>query len=256
VNAADQALARVLQRGSWTPVDRFNAADRWHAGGIEEGSAHEFDVLAGSTAHGRLQLALAGEHNRSNAIAAIAAADGAGIAPERSIGALRAVSGVRRRLEVAGEAFGVTVYDDFAHHPTAIEATLQGLRRRIGQASRGSAGAASRLVAVFEPRSNTMRLGSMRQALVDSLKLADRVFCYAPREGRRAVAWDASEALRELDGAVVADDLDQLAARVAEAAQSGDHVVVMSNGGFGGMPQRILDGLSRRARPLAASSGG
>jgi UDP-N-acetylmuramate: L-alanyl-gamma-D-glutamyl-meso-diaminopimelate ligase len=96
----------------------------------------------------------------------------------------------------------------------------------------------------------------MRQALVDSLKLADRVFCYAPREGRRAVAWDACEALRELDGAMVADDLDQLASRVAEAAQPGDHVVVMSNGGFGGMPQRILDGLSRRAQPLAASSGG
>jgi UDP-N-acetylmuramate: L-alanyl-gamma-D-glutamyl-meso-diaminopimelate ligase len=256
VNAADQALARVLQRGCWSPVDRFNTADGWHAAGIEEGRAHEFDVLAGSTPHGRLRLALAGEHNRCNAIAAIAAAAAAGIAPERSIEALSAFSGVRRRLEVAGEVFGVTVYDDFAHHPTAIEATLKAMQRRIGQPGRSSPGAASRLLAVFEPRSNTMRLGSMRQALVDSLKLADRVFCYAPREGRRAVAWDASEALRELDGAMVADDLDQLASRVAEAAQPGDHVVVMSNGGFGGMPQRILDGLSRRAQPLAASSGG
>jgi UDP-N-acetylmuramate: L-alanyl-gamma-D-glutamyl-meso-diaminopimelate ligase len=96
----------------------------------------------------------------------------------------------------------------------------------------------------------------MRQALVDSLRLADRVFCYAPREGRRAVAWDAAEALRELDGAVVADDLDLLASQVAEAARPGDHVVVMSNGGFGGMPQRILDRLARRAQPLGAGRGG
>jgi UDP-N-acetylmuramate: L-alanyl-gamma-D-glutamyl-meso-diaminopimelate ligase len=256
VNAADDALARVLQRGCWSPVDRFNAQDGWHASGIEEGRVHEFDVVAGPTRHGRLQLPLAGEHNRCNAVAAIAAASAAGIAPARAIEALRAFSGVRRRLEVAGEAFGVTVYDDFAHHPSAIEATLQGLRRRIGHSGQGSPGAAPRLLAVFEPRSNTMRLGSMRQALVDSLRLADRAFCYAPREGRRAVAWDAAEALRELDGAVVAEDLDLLASQVAEAAHPGDHVVVMSNGGFGGMPQRILDRLARRAQPLAAASGG
>ena len=256
VNASDDALARVLQRGCWSPVDRFNAQDGWHAAGIEEGRVHEFDVVAGSTRHGRLQLPSAGEHNRCNAVAAIAAASAAGIAPERAIEALRAFAGVRRRLEVAGEAFGVTVYDDFAHHPSAIEATLQGLRRRIAHPGQGSPGAAPRLLAVFEPRSNTMRLGSMRQALVDSLRLADRAFCYAPREGRRAVAWDAAEALRELDGAVVAEDLDLLASQVAQAAYPGDHVVVMSNGGFGGMPQRILDRLARRAEPLAAASGG
>jgi UDP-N-acetylmuramate: L-alanyl-gamma-D-glutamyl-meso-diaminopimelate ligase len=256
VNAADEALERVLKRGCWTPLERFNAQDGWHAAAIEEGSVHEFDVLAGATLHGRLRLPLAGGHNRCNALAAVAAASAAGIAPERAVEALWAFSGVRRRLEVAGEASGVTVYDDFAHHPSAIEATLQGLRRRAALSEQGSAGAASRLLAVFEPRSNTMRLGSMRQALVDSLRLADRVFCYAPREGRRAVAWDAAEALRELDGAVVADDLDLLASQVAEAARPGDHVVVMSNGGFGGMPQRILDRLARRAQPLGAGRGG
>lgn len=240
VNGADAALSRVLQRGCWSAVDRFNVPDGWHAERIEEGRVHEFDIRDATTGHGRVQLPLSGEHNRSNALAAIAAASAAGIAPERAILALRAFSGVRRRLEVAGEAFGVTVYDDFAHHPSAIEATLKGLRRRIGDA------AASRLIAVFEPRSNTMRLGSMRQALVDSLRLADRVFCYAPREGRRAVAWDAGEALRELDGACVADDLDALASQVSQASRPGDHVVVMSNGGFGGMPRRILDRLARR----------
>jgi len=246
VNGADAALARVLERGCWSAVDRFNVPDGWHAGRVEEGRVHAFDVVAGSTAHGRLELPLAGEHNRCNALAAIAAAAAIGIAPGRAIEALRAFSGVRRRLEVAGEAFGVTVYDDFAHHPTAIETTLQGLRRRMAG---GSAGGAARLLAVFEPRSNTMRLGSMRQPLVDSLRLADRVFCYAPREGRRAVAWDASEALSAVQGAVVADDLDVLASQVAQAAHPGDQVVVMSNGGFGGMPRRILDLLARRTPP-------
>ena len=251
VNGADAALARVLQRGCWSPVDWFNQPDGWHAAGVEEGGAHEFDVVAGSTVHGRLRLELAGEHNRCNALAAIAAAAAAGVDPVRAIEALCAFSGVRRRLEVAGQASGVTVYDDFAHHPSAITATLQGLRRRLA-----SPGVASRLLAVFEPRSNTMRLGSMRQPLIDSLRLADRVFCYAPREGRRAVAWDAAEALREVDGASVVQDLDLLAAQVAEAARPGDHVVVMSNGGFGGMPHRILDQLARRAGPPTAGDAG
>jgi UDP-N-acetylmuramate: L-alanyl-gamma-D-glutamyl-meso-diaminopimelate ligase len=246
LNGADGALARVLERGCWTAVDRFNARDGWNADRIEEGRVHQFDVRAGSIVYGRLELPQAGGHNRCNALAAIAAASAAGIAPERAIEALRAFSGVRRRLEVAGEALGVTVYDDFAHHPSAIEATLQGLRRRISAPAAQSPPVPARLLAVFEPRSNTMRLGSMRQALVDSLRLADRVFCYAPREGRRAVAWDAAEALHGLEGAVVADDLDVLASQVVEAARAGDHVVVMSNGGFGGMPQRILDRLARR----------
>jgi UDP-N-acetylmuramate: L-alanyl-gamma-D-glutamyl-meso-diaminopimelate ligase len=251
VNGADPALARVLERGCWSAVDRFNVPDGWHAGRVQEGRVHEFDVLAGPTVHGRLQLPLAGEHNRCNALAAIGAAVAAGVAPDRAIEALRAFSGVRRRLELAGEAFGVTVYDDFAHHPTAIETTLQGLRRRMAPSTGGSAPGSPRMLAVFEPRSNTMRLGSMRQALIDSLRLADRVFCYAPREGRRAVAWDAAEALGAVKGAVVADDLDLLASQVAEAARPGDQVVVMSNGGFGGMPQRILDRLARRGEPAA-----
>ena len=252
VNGADAALTRVLQRGCWSQVDRFNDPEGWHAARIEEGRLHEFDVMVGSTVHGRVRLALAGEHNRCNALAAIAAASAAGVEPGRAIEALGTFAGVRRRLEVAGEAFGVTVYDDFAHHPSAIAATLQGLRRRVDS----TPAAASRVVAVFEPRSNTMRLGSMRQPLVDSLRLADRVFCYAPREGRRAVAWDAAEVLRELESACVVQDLDLLAAQVAEAVRPGDHVVVMSNGGFGGMPHRILDQLARRAGPPAVGNGG
>jgi UDP-N-acetylmuramate: L-alanyl-gamma-D-glutamyl-meso-diaminopimelate ligase len=238
VNRSDPALARVLERGCWSAVDGFDHESGWHAARIAEERVHEFDVHDGPIVHGRLRLAMPGQHNRSNALAAIAAASAAGVAPTRAIEALQAFSGVRRRLEARGVAGGVTVYDDFAHHPTAIAATLQGLRRRVG----------SRVLAVFEPRSNTMRLGSMRQALVDSLRLADRVFCYAPRQGRHAVAWDADEALREVGGASVAQDLDSLAVQVAHAAHAGDHVVVMSNGAFGGMPQKILDELARRAR--------
>jgi len=252
VNGADPALARVLQRGCWTPVDWFNVADGWHAGAIEEAGQHEFDARIGATVHGRVRLGLAGAHNRCNALAALAAASAAAVAPAVAIEALQAFSGVRRRLEVAGTAFGVTVYDDFAHHPSAIAATLQGLRRRLAAAPSGQ----SRLLAVFEPRSNTMRLGAMRQALIDSLRLADRVFCYAPRQGRHAVAWDAAETLAAVDGASVAEDLESLAAQVAQAACPGDHVVVMSNGGFGGMPLRILGELTRRERPPAARGHG
>jgi len=249
VNGDDAALARVLQRGCWSAVEHFNTEDGWHAARVEEAGAHEFDVLTGSTVHGRLRLALPGEYNRCNAFAAIAAAAAAGVAPSRALEALRTFSGVRRRLEVVGRAGGVTVYDDFAHHPTAIEATLHGLRRSAAIAP------GARLLAVFEPRSNTMRMGSMRPALVQSLRLADRVFCYAPRGGQRAVGWDAGEALRELDGAVAAEDLDVLAARVAETVRAGDHVVVMSNGGFGGMPRRILDRLVRREAQATLAAG-
>jgi UDP-N-acetylmuramate: L-alanyl-gamma-D-glutamyl-meso-diaminopimelate ligase len=243
VNGADAALARVLQRGCWTDVERFDDPSGWHTGNVEEARWHEFDVRAGAVVHGRLRLALPGRHNRSNALAAIAAAASAGVAPEQAIRALHAFRGVRRRLEVAGQAGGVTVYDDFAHHPTAIAATLQALRKQVS----------ARVLAVLEPRSNTMRAGSMRQALVDSLRMADRVFCYAPREGRHALAWEAQAALREVSGAVVVDDLGLLAVQVAQAARPGDHVVVMSNGGFGGMPHRILDELTRRQSRAGAS---
>ena len=249
VNGSDPALARVLQKGCWSAVERFNVADGWHAAGIEETERHEFDVRMGASIHGRLRLRQPGEHNRSNALAAVAAAAAVSVAPAQGIEALRSFAGVRRRLEVAGSAFGVTVYDDFAHHPSAIAATLTGLRRRVG----ATPSAAGRLLAVFEPRSNTMRLGSMRQALIDSLRLADRVYCYAPRQGRHAVAWDAAEALAALDGALVADDIESLAAQVAQAARRGDHVVVMSNGGFGGMPSKILAGLAARERPPAGA---
>ena len=230
VNGSDAALARVLQRGCWTPLEHFDDAAGWHVDRVDEAGVNEFDVMRGGQPQGRLALALPGRHNRSNALAAIAAAGAAGVAPAQAIEALRSFAGVRRRLEACGTVGAVTVHDDFAHHPTAICATLDAVRRRF----------AGRVLAVLEPRSNTMKLGSMRTALVESLAGADSVFCYAPTAGRHALAWDAHEALRGLAQVAIAADLDELARQVAQAARPGDQVVVMSNGGFGGMPQRIL----------------
>jgi len=244
VNGADAALANVLERGCWTGRDLFDVASGWH--GVDlDGDAGRFEVRCGDRVHGSLMLAQPGLHNRSNALAAIAAAAAVGVEPSRAIEALAGFGGVRRRCEVRGTVRSVTVYDDFAHHPTAILATLRALRR----------GAPGRLLAVFEPRSNTMRLGSMRQPLVDSLKAADAVFCYAPNQGRHALAWDAREALASLGGVVVGDDLQELARAVAREARSADRVVVMSNGGFGGMPGRILDELAAGPAQATGEAG-
>jgi UDP-N-acetylmuramate: L-alanyl-gamma-D-glutamyl-meso-diaminopimelate ligase len=242
VPGGDAALARVLERGCWTPVDRFDDPSGWQAAGVDEAGRNEFDVVQAGRTHGRLALAPAGRHNRSNALAAIAAACAAGVPAAQAIEALRTFTGVRRRLELCGSAGGVAVYDDFAHHPTAIATTIEAVRRR----------AHGRVLAVFEPRSATMRLGSMRGALVDSLRAADAVFCYAPGEGRHALAWDAAQALKDLPAVTVAAELDGLAREVAAAARPGDQVVVMSNGGFGAMPRRILAQLAGAAAPLRA----
>jgi UDP-N-acetylmuramate: L-alanyl-gamma-D-glutamyl-meso-diaminopimelate ligase len=173
-----------------------------------------------------------GEHNRMNAIACIAAARHVGVAPCIAIEALSEFKNVKRRMEVRGVVNNITVYDDFAHHPTAIETTLAGLRRKLDAAS-GDA----KIIAVLEPRSNTMKLGVMKAALPACLKDADLVFCYGANLG-----WDAAEVLKPLgQKAQSFDDLDKLVQAIAKAANSGDHILVMSNGGFGGVHQKILD---------------
>ena len=236
VNGADAALARVLARGCWSQLERFDVDDGWHARDVDEGASHSFEVACGGQAFGRLALPLAGAHNRANALAAIAAARHAGVAPAVAIEALARFGGVKRRLEVRGVARGVTVYDDFAHHPTAIEATVAGLRRRIGRA---------RILAVLEPRSNTMKLGTMSARLPDSLRDADLVFCYGERSGKNALGWDLAQALAPLGACARSfDDLQALVAAVAAAARAGDHVLVMSNGGFGGVHGRLLQALA------------
>ncbi len=236
VNARDEALARVLARGCWSEVLRFGAR-REEPGVLRaRGDADDFDVLRGSLRLGHVAWSLLGEHNQLNALAAIGAAEHVGVAPEEAAAALSAFPGVRRRLERRGEAGGVVVYDDFAHHPTAIRTTLDGLRRKLGPA---------RIVAVLEPRSNTMKRGDMAAQLPWALEEADLVFCHAPP----TLGWDVATVLSPLgDIAAVAPDVDRLVALVTRAARPGDHVVCMSNGGFGGIHAKLLAALAA-ARP-------
>jgi UDP-N-acetylmuramate: L-alanyl-gamma-D-glutamyl-meso-diaminopimelate ligase len=227
-NGADAALARVLARGCWSELERFDVADGWSS---RPAGGESFDVLWQGAAAGRVERTMTGDHNRSNALAAIAAARHVGVEPRVAIEALGRFGGVKRRMETRGVVRGVTVYDDFAHHPTAIRATLEGLRRKVGGA---------RILAVLEPRSNTMKLGVMKEALPDSLDGAERVFCYTENLG-----WDVSAALAPLGRrAECHADLETLVQAIAREARSGDHILVMSNGGFGGIHQQLLDRLA------------
>ncbi|HUQ26202.1 MAG TPA: UDP-N-acetylmuramate:L-alanyl-gamma-D-glutamyl-meso-diaminopimelate ligase, partial [Burkholderiales bacterium] len=231
VNGEDQALGRVLKAGVWSPVEYFGGAGDWQAG--EPDAQGGFEVAWQGRALGRVQWSQLGAHNRWNALAALAAARHAGVEPAKGIGALSEFSGVRRRMQVRGEAGGVTVYDDFAHHPTAIRTTLEGLRRRIGGA---------RILAVLEPRSNTMKRGVLKDALPASLADADRTFVYTAGLG-----WDADTLFASMgERARCIDDLQILVSAVATEARPGDHVLVMSNGGFGGIHEKLLDRLSAR----------
>ena len=226
-NGADPALARVLALGCWTPVTPFGVNAGWQAGALEPSA---FRISFAGQEQGRVRWGLFGEHNRSNALAAIAAAHHAGVLPAAACEALCQFGNVKRRMELRGTAGGVAVYDDFAHHPTAIAATLAGLRSKVGKA---------RILAVLEPRSNTMKLGVMKQALCGSLAAADLVYCYGAQLG-----WNPADALAPLGAkAVCHDDLGTLVAAIAAAARPGDQVVVMSNGAFGGIHQKLLDRL-------------
>ena len=232
VNGGDAALARVLARGTWSEVERFDFRDV-----VGTGSDWRIDadgaIEQGGAPQGVLRLEAPGRHNQLNALAALAAARHVGVPASLGLEALARFRGVKRRMELRGTVAGVTVYDDFAHHPTAIATTVDGLRRRVGPA---------RILAVLEPRSNTMKLGMMKSALPDSLALADRVFCYAGNVG-----WDVSGALAPLGAKVeVHRELDALVAAIARDARAGDHVLVMSNGGFGGVHDKLLGALAAR----------
>jgi UDP-N-acetylmuramate: L-alanyl-gamma-D-glutamyl-meso-diaminopimelate ligase len=237
VNGRQDSLERVLARGCWTPVERFGAGQAWSVGPIHPDDS--FDVMLRGENQGRVRWNLMGDHNRENALAALAAARHAGVPVARGIEALGRFEGVRRRMEVRGSAAGITIYDDFAHHPTAFETTIAGLRRRVGD---------SRIVAVFEPRSNTMKLGTMQERLASSLSDADLVFCYA-----KDLGWDPSHALAALGTrAFTHVDLGTMVETLVRLLKPGDHVLVMSNGGFGGVHERLLERL--RGQPRMASA--
>ena len=237
VNGQQAALERVLARGAWTPVERFGAGQAWSVGTIHPDDS--FDVLLEGARQGTVRWSLMGEHNRQNALAALAAARHAGVPVARAIEALGRFEGVKRRMEVLGSAAGVTVYDDFAHHPTAFETTIAGLRRRVGDA---------RIVAVFEPRSNTMKLGTMQDRLASSLSDADLVFCFA-----RDLGWDPSHALAALGTrAYTHVDMGTMVETLVRQLKPGDHVLVMSNGGFGGVHEKLLERLRSQPRKVSA----
>jgi UDP-N-acetylmuramate: L-alanyl-gamma-D-glutamyl-meso-diaminopimelate ligase len=232
VNGEDPALERVLTKGAWTPVERFGVPMGWEAGAPDRQGG--FEVAWRGISQGRVRWQLLGRHNRMNALAALAAARHVGVPPAQGIDGLSRFSGVRRRMQVRGRAGGVTVYDDFAHHPTAIRTTLEGLRQGVGQ---------GRILAVLEPRSNTMKRGIMKDALPASLAQADRVYVYASNLG-----WDAGAVFAPLGArARCTEDLEALISAIVSDARAGDHVLVMSNGGFGGIHAKLLGRLQNAA---------
>ena len=226
-NAREGALKRVLAQGCWTPVEEFGGPGGWEAGVPDE--AGGFEVAWQGRGLGRLRWQLAGEVNRLNALAAIGAARHAGVEPAAAIEALSRFQGVRRRLELRGTVRGVRVYDDFAHHPTAIRETIAGLRQRHRS---------GRLIAVFEPRSNTLKQGVLKDALPGSFQGADRVYIH---DG--GLAWD----VRAVFGpqAQCEASLPALVAAIAAETRDGDHILVMSNGGFGGIHEKLLKALAK-----------
>ena len=230
-NSGDASLARVLERGCWTPLEEVSAATganaRWQAA-LQSADGSRFDVLLDGQPAGTVTWTQSGEHNVHNALAAIAAARHAGVPVAQAVAALSEFEGVRRRLEVRGTAGGVTVYDDFAHHPTAIAATLQGLRKRVGT---------ERILLVLEPRSNTMQMGVHRETLGAAMQGADAVWLYQSTQ----LGWSLADVTRSLPVPVtVMSSIDEMAAAIAAAARPADHILVMSNGGFGGIHDMLL----------------
>ncbi len=240
INGAEQSLQRVVERGLWSPIERFgDGSSDWsfqdilNSGG-KAGS--DFAVIHRgqkcAEVHWASDSGVMGRHNQLNALAAIAAAHHIGIDPKQSAAALAEFKNVKRRLERVGTHHQIHVYDDFAHHPTAIATTIDGLRKQVGQ---------QRILAVLEPRSNTMKLGVMKSQLPESLRAADLVFAYGAVSGKDALGWDLQEAIAPLgEKARSFHDLSRLVESVSSAAKAGDHILIMSNGGFGGVHQKIL----------------
>jgi UDP-N-acetylmuramate: L-alanyl-gamma-D-glutamyl-meso-diaminopimelate ligase len=227
-NGREESLARVLGRGCWTPVEKVGVADGWQSDSLTDGRAA---ISFQGEPQGMLQWELLGEHNCMNALAAVAGARHAGVPINIALDALMQFKNVKRRMELRGEVRGIRVYDDFAHHPTAIRTTLQGLRDKVKGA---------RIIAVLEPRSNTMKMGVWKDSLADSLAASDLVFCYTDGLG-----WDVESALAPLGtNARAYGSLEPLVAAIAGATHPGDHILIMSNGGFGGVHEKLLAAIS------------
>ncbi|MDT4817850.1 UDP-N-acetylmuramate--L-alanyl-gamma-D-glutamyl-meso-2,6-diaminoheptandioate ligase [compost metagenome] len=227
---SETALSRVLEMGCWSPVQTTGEGGQWQARLLAEDGSR-FEVSFEGAVAGTVDWELTGQHNVANALATLAAARHVGVVPELGVAALSAFKSVKRRMEKVAEVKGVTIYDDFAHHPTAIATTLDGLRKRVGDAP---------VVAVIEPRSNSMKLGAHRDGLPESVKLADQVFWYAPPN----LGWDlAATAIACPVPAQVCTSLESIIAEVKALARPGTQVVIMSNGGFGGLHGKLAKAL-------------
>ncbi len=234
----DEAILQTLEMGCWTPVQTTCVDDLtnepagksadWHAVAI---SATDFEVFHNGARQGEVQWPHSGQHNRQNGLAAIAAAKNVGVTPQQAISALNNFTGVKRRLEVIGEHQGVTLYDDFAHHPTAITLTLEGLRAKVG--------ATSRIIAILEPRSNTMRMGVHAATLADSVAAANLTFIYKPED----LSWELDQSVAGHSSIQVFNSIESIVEALVKIAQPEDHWVFMSNGGFGGIYQQVLSKL-------------
>ncbi len=236
VNGDEESLQRVIRRGCWSEKESFGAGDsaNWTLKEHPDGS---FDVLFNGKFEALIDWKLTGRHNRYNALAAIAAARNVGVPIAQAAKSLASFESVKRRMEVRGVVGGVTVYDDFAHHPTAIATTVGGLRQKLGTGTR--------ILAVLEPRSNTMKLGAMKDALPASLQDADFVFGFG---SEKALGWSLAATLAPMGATASAyEDIDLMVKAIVGQARPGDHVVVMSNGGFGGVHGKLLDALSALA---------
>lgn len=226
----EPALVRVLEMGCWTPVQTTGEGGQWQVRLLSEDGSR-FEVQFDGKVQGTVEWTLTGQHNVANALATLAAARHVGVVPELGIAALSAFRNVKRRMEKVAEVNGVTLYDDFAHHPTAIATTLDGLRKRVGEAS---------VIAIIEPRSNSMKLGAHRDGLPESVAQADQVIWYAPPN----LGWDlAATAAACPVPAVVCDSLEAIIERVKGQARPGTEVVIMSNGGFGGLHGKLAKAL-------------
>ncbi len=230
VNGLEESLSRVLAQGCWSEVRTFGAAV---SDFTAQGEPSDFAVLQAGQVVAQVKWAIGGVHNQLNALAAIAAAQHVGVEPADAAQALASFENVKRRMEVRGVVNGITVYDDFAHHPTAIRTTVNGLRRQLGPQAR--------ILAIFEPRSNTMKLGTMKAQLPWSLEEVDLAFCHSG-----GLEWDASAALAPMgERAQVGANIDELLAKVMAQVQAGDHLLCMSNGGFGGIHAKLLSALAK-----------
>jgi len=234
----DENIQLVLDMGCWTPMETFSmektSSGWWSQLHRSDGSA--FEVFYDRTSVGKVEWSLMGLHNVQNALAAIAAAKHVGVLPGQAVEALQSFQNVKRRMEVKGVIQGITIYDDFAHHPTAIKTTLAGLREHVG---------AARIFAVFEPRSNTMKMGIHQASLAAALSIADDVYLFQPA----GMSWDISSVISAVTAKSEAfTEVEDIIRQLLQKAQTGDHILIMSNGGFENIHARLMNALEAHAR--------